>query len=56
LIAIAKQQEAETALAAYREATARAVPAKADGDSRAATFNRKIAELQACVDEPLDKR
>jgi hypothetical protein len=54
--AMAKQQEAETALAAYREATARAVQAKADGEARAATFNRRIAELQAYVDEAFGKR
>jgi hypothetical protein len=54
--AMVKQQEAETALAACREATARAVRAKADGDARAATFNRRIAELQAYVDEALGKR
>ena len=53
--AAAKQQEAETALAAYREATAQAVQAKAHGDARAATFNRKIAELQALVDEAAGK-
>lgn len=54
--AAAMQREAETALAAYREATAQAVQAKAHGDARAATFNRKIAELHAFVDEALGKR
>lgn len=48
--AAASQQEAQAALAAYREAKELADRAKANADAKAARFDRKIAGLNAALE------